>query len=138
MDWPTTADDVLCFAKGNVFQGISHLVLHVLRQVTHVGNVRALSEPTCQTSSQQSPPRGSSPRSPGCSTFAFSLVYDKNSYKSIVEVPKVNQRHIALKIRFSILVERTFLTLSIGIAPPSRIGSYWLLQVDLYESPALL
>ena len=49
-----TADDVLCFAKGNIVQGISHLVLRVLRQVTHVGNVRALSEPTCQTSSQQS------------------------------------------------------------------------------------
>ena len=124
MDWPTTADDVLCFAKGNGFQGISHLVLYVLRQVTHVGNVRALSEPTCHTSSEQPPRRGSSQRSPGCSTFAFSLVFENNSYKSIVEVPKVNQRHIALKIRFSILVEPTFLTLSLGIVPPSRNGSY--------------
>ena len=91
----------------------------------------ACSEPTCQTSSQQPARLGSSPRSPGSSTFAFSIVYENNSNKSIVKVPKVSRRHTALKIHFSVLVERTFLTLSIGIAPPSRNGSYWLLQVDV-------
>ena len=108
----------------------------LLRNITRFLHV--CSEPTCQTSSQQPPRRGSSPRSPGSSTFTFSIVYENNSYKSIVEVPKVNRRHTALKIHFSVLVERTFLTLSLGIAPPSRTGSYWLLQVDLYESPSLL